>query len=467
MTISKEIFRKYDIRGIYDKDLTLDAINLISHHLVLKYLREFKKDDIKIVIGFDGRVSSKSIFDECSKTINALGFDVVSIGLCCTPMLYFASKTLNADIAIMITGSHNPPEWNGLKILFNNITFYDKQIEELYQSIVVNNDIANDNNKKVGIVKNIDISQDYINKVLNGFDSKKKLKICFDCGNGATGVVVPQIADRLSQMGHITHILYDEVDGTFPNHHPDPTVEKNMLDVAKFVRENDFDIGVAFDGDGDRVGFVDNKGSFVYNSQFAYLMAVDVIENNHNASVVFDVKSSKFMIENLKKLGGEVFVCKTGHTFIKAVMRERGAIFGAEASGHICFGDRYYGFDDGVYSGIRFLQILENKQENLSEILAQLPSYKTTGEVKIFVSNKEKFEIIEKLQQYLTQQSVPFNSIDGLRVEFDDRWFLIRTSNTQDCVIIICEGLNDEALNTCKNDVNKLLQTNGFEFFVG
>lgn len=447
--IPSEIFRAYDIRGIVDKTLQLPHVALLGYALGLRA----KKSTIDtIIVGRDGRLSSPAMFQALTQGIVAAGCQVRDIGLVTSPMLYFAIQHWQIPHGIMITGSHNPKEYNGLKITLNNESLYGEALQDLARETehlgkVPIAPISITANQKQPIVTH-PILSDYLDVVVKNIRLKQPLTVVIDCGNGASGVVAQTLFERL---GCKVIPLYCEVDGNFPNHHPDPGQPKNLEKLQATIKQEQADIGLAFDGDGDRVGLVDNQGTIIWPDRFLMLLAQDLLQRHPGSTVIFDVKCSQHVAPFIQKYGGTPLMSKTGHSLIKAQMKKTGALLAGELSGHVFIKERWYGFDDGLYTGARILEIvseaLYNKTYPESSALFQtLPISLSTPELQIPVTEQEKFQII---QQFVDAQATfggTVTTIDGMRIDFEDGFGLIRASNTSPNLILRFEGENEDSL---------------------
>ena len=389
--------------------------------------------------------------------LTSTGVNVCQVGLGPTPMLYFAVKHLKAAGGIMITGSHNPPDYNGFKMMLYTGPVYGDQIQELGQ-------IVADGQQHVastkGTVETLDIIDTYITRMLADFKTGgRKLKVAWDCGNGSAGEVIQRLTKRLDGE-HI--LLFVDIDGDFPNHHPDPTVPKNLVDLQKCVAENNCDFGIAFDGDGDRIGVVDCRGRIVWGDQLLAVYARAVLAKNPNATIIADVKASEILFDEIKRLGGVPLMWKTGHSLIKAKMAETGSPLAGEMSGHIFFADTYYGFDDAPYCAVRLLSQLSHSTETLEVMVDSLPKVLNTPEIRIEVLEERKFAIIEEVRNRLAQQTdVTVNDIDGVRVSTKDGWWLLRASNTQNVLVARAESQTEIGLQALKQQISKQLAASG------
>lgn len=431
--IAESIFKAYDIRGIVDETLTVEAVELIGKAFGSEALAQAQKT---VVIARDGRLSSPKIADALSKGLRSTGCDVIDIGMVPTPVLYFATHVLKTGTGIMITGSHNPPKYNGLKMVLATNTLYGETIQELLQRIKTEKFVTGD-----GSFKEEDVREQYLNEICSDVKLAKPLKIAVDSGNGVAGELAPELFKR---MGCEVIELFSEIDGNFPNHHPDPSKLENLVDLEKAVEEHQVDLGLAFDGDGDRVGILDNKKKVIWPDRQMMLYAADVLSRNPGAQVIYDIKSSNHLDSEIKRLGGDALMWKTGHSFIKAKMKETGALLAGEMSGHIFFKERWYGFDDGLYSAARMLEILSKKSEPADVIFSALPDSCNTPEIQIQFAEGEHYKFMDKLKSVADFGDADISTIDGMRVNYDYGWGLIRPSNTTPCLVLRFEA-DDEA----------------------
>jgi len=443
MKLASNIFKAYDIRGIYGKELTLDAIGLIAKSISNLY----PNDNDTIVIGRDGRNSSSEISKALIDSFLKNGKNVIDIGEVPTPLLYFAVNHLSLNSGIIITGSHNPKEYNGLKMIMDGHTLSGGEITRIYDDII-DGAFSNLNLMKTSY-KNLNISDEYIKQVNRNISIKKKLKIAVDAGNGVAGPIAVEIYRKL---GLELIELYCNVDGDFPNHHPNPSDPKNLKDLINEVKKSKCDLGIAFDGDGDRCLILDNKGNIVWPDRQMMIFSKDILSQNQNAKVIYDVKSSSFLANVIKNSGGEPIMCRTGHSYIKKMMRETNAILAGEMSGHVFFNDKWYGFDDGIYCGARMIEIVSNQSIESSEIFADLPNSFSTPEINIPV-DKDGIQhvFMEKFKSSAIFEDAVISTIDGLRVDYNDGWGLLRASNTTSCLVMRFEAESKERLLEIKN----------------
>ncbi len=435
MAISEEIFRAYDVRGIVETALTPDAVKQIGQAFASEARAQGQKT---VVIGRDGRLSSPELARALSEGLRAGGCDVIDVGMVPTPVLYYATHKLETGTGIMVTGSHNPPQYNGLKMLLAGNTFYGDDIKSLYHRIIEGNLNSGD-----GSHRQQDVTADYIDIITSDISLTRPLNIAVDCGNGVAGVLA---VDLFTRLGCEVTALYCDVDGTFPNHHPDPSKPENLNDIMKAITENSLDLGLAFDGDGDRVGIIDDKQNIIWADRQMMLYAADVLERKPGAQIIFDIKSSTNLAHFIKQHGGEPLMWKTGHSFIKAKMKETGAELAGEMSGHIFFKDRWFGFDDGLYSAARMLEILSKRDQPSSEIFAELPDSFNTPELQIMFEEGEHYRFMEEFKKQADFDNADMITIDGMRVNFPQGWGLIRPSNTTPCLVLRFEADSEAAL---------------------
>ncbi|MDC0861572.1 phosphomannomutase/phosphoglucomutase [Alphaproteobacteria bacterium] len=433
--INEEILREYDIRGIYGSSLTNKDIDLIGRSLASVIINKNMKN---IIIGHDGRDSSLEIKNLLIESINSLGIDVVDISLVPTPICYFATKKLNISNSIMITGSHNPQEYNGFKIIINNESFYGKQIKDL-------NNIKIHNKSSIkGSLEYVNILDAYIDEILNKVEIQKNLKIVWDIGNGVIGSMFHSLINKV-RGDHL--IINSTVDGDFPNHHPDPTVLKNNIQISNLVIKGGYDLGISFDGDGDRLGIIDGKGNFVYSDIILLLISKFMSIKIKDLTVIADVKCSQLIFEDLQSNDINIIMSKTGHSVIKSKIKETNAHIAGEMSGHIFFNHNYYGFDDAIFAALKFIEYLSNQNDSLSNIVSKYLIYSSTPELKLYCKEDVKFQNINLIVKKIKENSLNLkvNDLDGIRVVTDDYWYLIRASNTQNCLVLRLE---------CKKNIN-------------
>ena len=435
--INEHIFRANDIRGVAYEDLTKEVVHLLGRSLGSETL---SRGIDELIIGRDGRVSSPEIMNWLSSGILSTGCNVIDIGIVTSPMFYHSTFELRASSGVIITGSHNPAEYNGFKIVFKNQSTSSDEILLLKRRILNGEFLSGE-----GKVDKAEIKESYINRIVESIKLNKSLDISIDCGNGAAGVVAKEVYERL---GCNVIELYGDPDGLFPNHHPDPSKEENMLDLIDSVSKNNSVVGLAFDGDADRLGVVSPKGEMIYPDRQMILFSRQVLDSNPGGAVVFDVKCSKLLPDEISLLGGNPLICKTGHTFIKQKIRETSALLGGEMSGHIFFNDRWPGFDDGIYAGARMLEIIAKSEEK--NVFESVPNMVSTPEINIAAADDQKFEIVDRFIKDSKFENANTIDIDGIRVEFDKGWGLLRASNTSPFLVLRFEAETEKDLEEIK-----------------
>lgn len=438
-TFHNTVLREYDIRGIVGDTLTPNDARAVGRAFGTVIARDGGKT---VCVGYDGRLSSPSLEEAMVDGLVAAGMEVVRIGLGPTPMLYFSVKHTSADGGIMITGSHNPPEYNGIKMLTKSGPFFGPAIQELGTIAKAGAFVSGE-----GSSRHLDIKDVYVERLLKDYDGVRDLKIVWDAGNGATGDILRRLTAKLPG----THVLmFDEIDGNFPNHHPDPTVEANLVDLRKAVAAHGCDIGIGFDGDGDRIGAIDHKGRIVWGDQLIALYAEDVLKSHPGGVIIADVKSSQGLFDHIAKHGGKPLMWKVGHSIIKAKMVEVNSPLAGEMSGHIFFADKWYGFDDALYCAVRLIGLVSKLGTTLAAMRDTLPNVVNTPETRFQIDEVRKFAIIDEVKERVFASGADVNGIDGVRVSTPDGWWLLRASNTQDVLIARCESGTSEGLERLK-----------------
>ncbi|MTI08424.1 phosphoglucomutase/phosphomannomutase PgmG, partial [Curvivirga aplysinae] len=447
----RTIMREYDIRGIVGKNLTTaDALALGRS---LGTIAAGNNGQLAVV-GYDGRHSSPILEEELCRGLASSGMYVLRVGLVPSPGLYFASKVLKADVAVMVTGSHNPSEYNGFKMMVENKPFYGEQIQELRELAL--RGIWRE--ARGGVMDIGAIVSGYVTRMMRDYTSRKGLKIVWDPGNGSAAPSTIALA-KLMPGEH--YVINDEVDGTFPNHHPDPTVPENLVQLQEAVAEAEADIGIAFDGDGDRIGVVDSQGRILWGDQLLAILSRDVLKNVPGASIIADVKASQMLFDEVARLGGDPVMAPTGHSIIKSEMAKRDAPLAGEMSGHIFFADKYYGYDDALYTAVRLINYLVVSGKSIDELRDELPQVVNTPEIRIDVDESRKFAIVDEIKERLSQTDVDVNDIDGVRVNENGGWWLIRASNTQNALVVRCEAEDESSLETLKGRVKEQFSLSG------
>ncbi len=446
--LPKEIFKAYDIRGIVGKSLTPEIIDVIGHAIGSEAVA---RSQHTIVIGRDGRLSGVEFSAALARGIQKSGINVIDVGRVATPMVYFAAYHLDTHSAVMITGSHNPPDYNGLKMVLGGETLSGDTIQALRTRIEKNN-----LSHGAGSYAQHDIEEEYLERIVSGIKLARPMKITVDCGNGVAGDFAAILYRRLGC--EVTEMFCD-VDGHFPNHHPDPSQPENLQDLIHALADNDSEIGLAFDGDGDRLGVVTKKGEIIFPDRQLMLFAADVLSRNPGAEIIFDVKSTRKLFSWIREHGGKPTLWKTGHSFIKAKMKESGALLAGEMSGHVFFKERWYGFDDGMYAGARLLECL-SQHPDASAVLNALPNSINTPELQIKLNEGENYALIARLQKEAKfANAKDIITIDGLRVEYADGFGLMRSSNTTPVIVLRFEADDPGALIRIQQDFRRVLLT--------
>lgn len=447
------ILREYDVRGIVGETLTAEGVTAIG--------RAFGSIVVgtggnTVAVGYDGRLTSPELEDALVEGLASTGVTVLRIGLGPSPMLYFATHHLEADAGMMITGSHNPPEYNGIKMSMNGKPFYGEAIQGL-SKLAAAGDFATGE----GTLKTCPMAEAYVERLVQDFRGDKSLAVAWDPGNGAAGEIVQMLCKKLPGR----HVLINEtVDGTFPAHHPDPTVEENLEQLKQAVADEGCDLGIGFDGDGDRIGVIDARGRVLWGDQLLVVLSGPVLEELPGSTIIADVKASQVFFDEIERMGGKAVMSKTGHSLIKSLMVETGAPLAGEMSGHIFFAHRYYGYDDALYSAIRLLSILSSGESTLAEIRDGLPSMVNTPELRFDCPEERKFAVVEEVRDRLkTMDGITVGDIDGVRVTNSDGWWLLRASNTQAVLVGRCEASNDASLRQLVAELNRQLELSGLK----
>jgi phosphomannomutase len=447
------VLREYDIRGIIGKTVNADDARAIGRGFGTQVVRQ---GGAKVAIGYDGRHSSPELEQAVVEGLKSTGLHVVRIGLGPTPMLYFTVRHLKLDAGLMITGSHNPPDYNGFKMMMGKAPVYGAQIQEI-GTIAAAGDFAVGN----GTEETIDIQDAYVERLLQDYDGVRDLNVVWDNGNGAAGEILRRLVAKLP--GKHT-LLFDEIDGDFPNHHPDPTIPENLEDIIHKVKELGADLGIAFDGDADRIGAVDEKGRIVWGDQLVAIYAKDVLRSHPGATIIADVKASQTLFDQIAKCGGKPLMWKTGHSLLKAKMAETNSPLAGEMSGHIFFADKYYGYDDAPYCGVRLIGQV-SREGTLSALRDELPEVLNTPEVRFQVSEERKFASVEEIKARVKAAAATsgdeVNDIDGVRVKTKDGWWLLRASNTQDVLVARAEAYSAEGLTRLTSAIKAELAASG------
>jgi len=445
------IFREYDIRGIYNEEFNKDFAYLLGKAYAKYFSLKFKKENITVTLGHDARLSCPEIKAAMSRGLQESGVKVLYIGLVTSPISYFTTfEVPGVDGAVMITGSHNPPNYNGFKISVGKGTIFGEEIQELRRIIEKGVFIQGK-----GSEETLDIFPQYLEKYKKEFGELKNVKVVLDCGNGAAGCIVRKLFDV---VGLKPTILFEEPDGTFPNHHPDPTVEKNLKELAAQVRKEGAHLGIGFDGDADRIGIVDHTGKMLYGDELMVLISRSVLAQNKGAKIIGDVKCSDRLYDDIKKHGGVPIMWKTGHSLIKEKVKLEKSPFGGEMSGHVFFSDRNHGYDDALYAGLRVCEIISKTGKSIQQLMEGLPAAFNTPEIRIDTTEEKKVAIVETLKsKYKGGPGYTTNLIDGVRISFEDGWALARASNTQPVLVLRFESWTESGLKRIQGEIESIV----------
>jgi len=454
--LDQSILREYDIRGIVGKTLNAIDVTIVGRALGSIAVREGGKT---AVVGYDGRLSSPELEAAMVEGLRSTGLTVYRSGLGPSPMLYYATHMLSADVGVMITGSHNPPDYNGIKMSLGGKSFFGADIQKLGQLAALGDFVTPEN----GIGEAIDhpVFEDYVARLLQDFRGDKPLKVAWDNGNGSAGDAMVKLIAGLPGE----HVLLNEtIDGTFPAHHPDPTVEANLEQLKDAVKNEGCDLGFAFDGDGDRIGLIDSQGRVLWGDQMMVVLAREVLADLPGATIIADVKASQVFFDEITRMGGNAVMWKTGHSLIKSKMIEENAPLAGEMSAHIFFKHRYYGYDDALYAAIRLLSIISSSDQSLDDMLDAMPQMINTPELRFECPEERKFTVVEEVAERLKSvDGITVHDMDGVRVQSDDGWWLLRASNTQAVLVARCESTNDEGLARLKSALAAQLKKSGVE----
>ncbi|MDJ0968506.1 MAG: phosphomannomutase/phosphoglucomutase [Kiloniellales bacterium] len=446
------LLREYDIRGIVGETLHEADAEAIGRAFGTLVRRD---GGACVALAYDGRLSSPAMAEAVAGGLRACGLKVLRCGLGPTPLLYFAAQRPEVHAGIMVTGSHNPPDFNGFKFVFAGKPFFGDRIQELGK-------IAETGAFETGEGSEETVAplEDYVARLVQDYDGIRPLSVAWDAGNGAAGEAMAALTRRLPGRHFL---LYEEIDGRFPNHHPDPTKEDNLADLKELVAKQGCDLGIAFDGDGDRIGVIDDSGRVLWGDQLLILFARDILRDHPGAPIIADVKSSQVLFDEVAKAGGRPIMHRTGHAPIKAKMAEMSAPLAGELSAHIFFADRYYGYDDALYAAVRLLGILARSDESLSSIRAALPAVVNTPEHRLHCPEDRKFAVVEEVGARLRAAGAEVNDIDGVRVSSKDGWWLLRASNTEPALVLRCEASDQAALDRLKAEVTAQLEQSGLD----
>ena len=446
-TMTPTIFRAYDVRGTYPDQLNRGVVEALGQ-AIGTYAKQ--QGQSTVVTARDGRLSGPDLQNALNQGLIRAGIDVIDVGMVPTPVLYFAALTLGTGSGVMVTGSHNPPDYNGFKMMIGGHTLYGDDITGLYNAIENGQLVEGE-----GSISQGDALTPYLEQIIADIHLEKPLKVAIDCGNGVAGVCAENL---FKQLGCEVIPLFTDVDGTFPNHHPDPSKPKNLVDVIAAVKTQHCDVGLAFDGDGDRVGVITEQGESIFADRLMMLLSEDVLSRNAGATIIYDVKCSRHLGPVIERAGGEPLMWKTGHSLVKAKMKETGALLAGEMSGHIFFKERWLGFDDGLYTAARLLEIFAKSDHSASSLFDAIPDDVSTPELNIQVPDTEKFAIVERVAAIIKAEGFPLSTIDGVRVDLDSGWGLIRCSNTTPSLVLRFEAESTEALQTIQSTMLKALK---------
>ncbi len=446
MEINPQIFREYDIRGVVDKDLTPDFVKELGQGFGTHMAQMGRKE---LVVGRDGRMSSKAFGEALIEGLISTGCNIVDIGICPTPVYYFSLFHLDKDGGMIVTGSHNPPEFNGFKVSVGKSTIFGEEIQNL-RRVIEKAAFA----VGKGHLSRTEIIQPYQDYIKKNIKLKRKLRVAIDAGNGTAGVVAGPL---LRDLGCEVEELYCEVDGRFPNHFPDPTIPENLKDLMRRVKKSGADVGIGYDGDADRIGVVDDQGNMIWGDQLMILFSREILKSRKGATFVAEVKCSQNLFDDIERHGGKAIMWRTGHSLIEEKIREEKAALGGEMSGHLFFADRYLGYDDAIYASCRLVELLSTTDSRLSHLLDDVPKTVITPEIRLACPDEIKFNVVEKVKEEL--KGYPIIDVDGVRVKFEDGWGLVRASNTQPVLVLRFEASTQERLQEIRSLIENKLQS--------
>lgn len=447
--------REYDIRGILGKTLGAEDADAIGRGFGTLIRRAGGNC---VAVGYDGRESSPMLEEALVKGLTATGCNVVRVGLGPTPMLYYAEASMDdVDGGIMITGSHNPPDYNGFKMVFQGGPFFGADIQKLGAMAAAGDW---DDKGDTGTSREQPMLDAYIDRITKGADQFAEFRVGWDAGNGAAGPALEQLITKLPGEHHC---IYTKVDGTFPNHHPDPTEPENLVDLQKLVADNDLDFGIAFDGDGDRIGAIDGEGRIIWGDQLMQIFAADVLAEEPGSTIIADVKASQALYDKIAELGGKPLMWKTGHSLIKSKMKETGSPLAGEMSGHIFFKHDYYGFDDALYAAVRLIKAATTLGKSVTQMRSDMPDMINTPEMRFQVDESRKFAAVNEIVARMKAAGAQMSDIDGARVNTDDGWWLLRASNTQDVLVARAEASSEAGLQRLMDQIDEQLALSGIE----
>ena len=444
--MNPEIFREYDVRGLVGRDLSPDLVTLLGQAIGSCAVRQGVRT---MTLGRDCRLSSQAYHQAMAGGLSSAGISVIDVGLCATPMLYFSIRHFNADGGVMVTGSHNPPEFNGFKICIGPDTIYGDQIQEIRRTIEGNDLITG-----AGEIRPGEMAAAYEEYLFTRVRVRPGLTVALDAGNGVGGLFALPL---LKRYGCRVIDLHCQPDGRFPNHFPDPTIPANLQELTRVVCERGADVGIAFDGDADRIGVITDRGEILWGDELLLLFARSILRDSPGAAIIGEVKCSQKLYDDITQRGGRAVMWKAGHSLIKGKMKEEKALLAGEMSGHIFFADRYFGYDDAIYAMLRLLEILSERGEKLSELLSDLPRTFSTPEIRVDCPERIKFAVVKAVRDHF-EKSHPINAIDGARISFKHGWGLVRASNTQPVIVLRFEAASEESLAAIRGQVEAVLQ---------
>ena len=454
--MKSHIFRQYDIRGIVGEDLDAEVTEAVGRAFGSRVRLDSSSRSPTVAVGYDNRLTSPSLADGLIAGIRSAGVHVVDVGTVPTPVLYWSEVTLGADAGVQITGSHNPPEWNGIKMTYRGSSLYGSAIQDLLRSID-----ESDFTSGSGGYERVTVLDRYVDDIAGRFNLERPMRVAVDCGNGTGSILAVRL---LEAIGVEVTPLFCESDPTFPNHHPDPTVDDNLIDLIRSVESGNHDLGVAFDGDADRIGAIDDQGQIIRGDILLLLFGLDLLKKRGpGQKLIFDVKCSQVLPELFEKAGGEPIMWQTGHSLIKNKMRETGALLAGELSGHIMIADDYLGFDDALYDACRLIEIISRSGRTLSEMVSDFPEYRSTPEIRIDVTEDQKWTVVSEALVYF-KEKYDVISVDGVRILFGDGWALLRTSNTQPVIVARFEARSESRLMEIRTEIAEWLTQAGVPF---
>ena len=454
--MKSHIFRQYDIRGVVGEDLDPEVTEAVGRAFGSRVRLDTNSSPPTVTVGYDNRSTSPALAEGLVSGIRSAGVDVLDVGTVPTPVLYWSEVTLGADAGVQITGSHNPPEWNGIKMTHGGSSLYGDAIQDLLRSIQASNFTSGS-----GGYERLTVLDRYVDDISGRFNLGRPMRVVVDCGNGTGSLLAVRL---LEAIGVEVTPLFCESDPTFPNHHPDPTVDENLIDLIRTVESGNHDLGVAFDGDADRIGAVDDRGRIIRGDILLLLFGLDLLKKRGpGQKVIFDVKCSQVLPELFEEAGGEPIMWQTGHSLIKKKMRETGALLAGELSGHIMIADDYLGFDDALYNACRLIEIISRSGHTLSEMISDFPKYRSTPEIRIDVTEDQKWAVVSEAKAYF-KEKYDVIGVDGVRILFGDGWALLRASNTQPAIVARFEARSEDRLIEIRTEISEWLTQAGVPF---